>query len=242
MKAVIVEDEKPAIENLKYFLKEYPIEIAGIARNLIEAVSEIEEKKPDIVFLDINLSGENGFELFDKIEINFKTIFVTAYDSFALRAFEVNALDYLLKPLIQERVAIAMSRLLSVEMKTPSAGSYTIEDSIFLANGMKACFINLRDILYIESESCYSKVVCKQKAPKVILRTLKKWEAILPTNAFIRVHRAFIVNVNQIKELIKRQNGTYAIMFNDQVDTIEVSRRYAQKLKKYHPFSKNRVE
>lgn len=232
VKAVIVEDEKPAIENLKFYLKEYPIEIAGTAKNLTNAVKIIKEVKPGVVFLDINLSGENGFELFDRVEADFKTIFVTAYDSFAIRAFEVNALDYILKPLVKERIASAMARLFNSKGESVTKNKYTMDDTIFLSSGVKACFSKLKDISYIEAESCYSKVVFSNKGSKVIPQTLKKWETILPENDFIRVHRTFIINISHIKEIKKRINGTYIVLLNNRDDSIEISRRYASNLKR----------
>jgi two-component system, LytTR family, response regulator len=232
VKAIIVEDENPAIENLKFYLKDYPMEIAGTAKNLKDAVKIIEEVQPEVVFLDINLSGENGFDLFEMIDAEFKTIFVTAYDSFALRAFEVNALDYLLKPLVKERIASAMKKLFKEEKNKPDLKKYDIEDTIFISNGPKACFSKLKDICYIEAESCYSKVVFTNKEPKVVPQTLKKWESILPENDFLRVHRAFIINTAQIKEIKKRINGTYIVLLNSKNETIEISRRYASVLKK----------
>ncbi len=241
MIGVIVEDEIPAIENLKYYLKEYPVKIAGVAKNISDAIEVINEVKPDVVFLDINLSGENGFELLEKVEVNFKTIFVTAYDSFAIRAFEVNALDYILKPLIKERIASAMAKLFDGKKETIQGRKFKIEDTIFLSNGTKACFSKLKDICYIEAESCYSKVVFNNGEAKVIPHTLKKWEAILPENDFIRVHRTFIINLSQIKEIKKRINGTCLILLKDREESIEISRRYASNLKKYAISKKNRI-
>lgn len=232
MKAVIVEDEKPAVENLKFYLKDYPIEIAGVARNLSDAVLKINDVKPDVVFLDINLSGENGFELFNRVEAAFKTIFVTAYDSFAIRAFEVNALDYILKPLIKERIAATVNRLLKREDGRSFQKNLSIEDTVLLSNGTRTCFTKLKDICYIEADSCYSKVVLVNKESKVVPKTLKKWESILPISDFIRVHRTFIINLSQIKEIKKRINGTYLIILTDRNDSIEISRRYAAILKR----------
>jgi two-component system LytT family response regulator len=232
LKAVIIDDEKPACENLKHYLKEYPIEIAGVAKNLTEAVQIIKEVKPGVVFLDINLSGENGFDLFDKVEAEFKTIFVTAYDSFALRAFEVNALDYLLKPLVKERIASAMARLFDSKEEIVTKKRYTMEDTIFLSNGTKACFSKLKDISHIEAESCYSRVYFVNKESKIVPQTLKKWETVLPENEFIRVHRTFIINSSHIKEIKKRINGTYLVFLHNGKEPIEISRRYASNLKK----------
>ncbi|MGD8780433.1 MAG: LytTR family DNA-binding domain-containing protein [Ignavibacteria bacterium] len=231
MKAVIIEDEPLAIENLKYYLKDYPITIAGSAYRIKEAVKLIRKEKPDIVFLDINLSGENGFDLLDKIEINFKLVFVTAYDEYALRAFEVNALDYLVKPLSKSRIAKTVKRLLDGNRSDMADNKFTIEDKIFLSGNNKAHFVKIKDICCIEAESCYSKIFLANGNQIVISRTLKKWEEILPQNEFIRVHRSYLLNINCIKEIKKRNNGTYCVYFNEIDKPIEISRRYASLLR-----------
>ena len=231
MRALIVEDEPLAIENLIFYLKDYPIEIIGSASRISEAIELIKKKKPDVVFLDINLSGENGFELLDKIETGFRIIFVTAYDEYAVRAFEMNALDYILKPLKKERIDKAVNRLFKEKTETNSHSNYTIEDSIFLSNGNRASFIKLKDICFIEADSCYSKVVLSGTSAKVLPQTLKKWEDLLPREDFIRVHRSYVINLNQVKEIRKKNNSTYEVFFYSTKGSIEISRRYASDLK-----------
>ncbi|MCX6150465.1 MAG: LytTR family DNA-binding domain-containing protein [Ignavibacteriales bacterium] len=231
MRALIVEDEPLAIENLMFYLKDYPIEIIGAVSRIPEAIELIKKNKPDVVFLDINLSGENGFELLDKIDTGFKTIFVTAYDEYAIRAFEVNALDYILKPLKKERVDKAVNRLLKEKTETTNRPNYTITDTIFLSNGNRASFIKLKDICFIEADSCYSKVVLSGTNTKVLPQTLKRWEDLLPREEFIRVHRSYIININQVKEIKKKNNSTYEVFFLSTNGSIEISRRYASDLK-----------
>ncbi len=231
MKALIIEDEPLAVDNLIFYLKDYPIEIMGSAYRISDAIKLIKKHKPDVVFLDINLSGENGFDLLDKIDNNFKTIFVTAYDEYAIRAFEVNALDYILKPLKKDRIAKAMDKLFSNNHKSHKTSSYEITDSVFLSNVNRASFIKLNDICYIESESCYSKIVTAKEGTKTMTQTLKRWEEQLPNEHFVRVHRSYIVNRNRIKEIKKRNNNTFEISFNDINDLVEISRRYAFELK-----------
>ncbi len=231
MKAIIIEDEPLAIDNLKFFLKDYPIEIIGTAYKIKEAVKLIKKGKPEVVFLDINLSGENGFDLLEKIEIDFKLVFVTAYDEYAIRAFEVNALDYLLKPLNKERIKKTISRLLGNVPRETIPKKYTIDDSILLSIGNRANFIKLKNIYYLEADSCYSKIVLSKKDIRISTHTLKRWEEMLPQQDFIRIHRSYLLNLNHVKEIKKRNNGTYLVYFKGLEDSIEISRRYGVTLK-----------
>jgi Response regulator of the LytR/AlgR family len=231
MRAVIIEDEPLAIDNLKFYLKDYPLEIVGSAYRIQQAASLIKKEKPDVVFLDINLSGENGFDLLDKVEVNFKIIFVTAYDEYAMRAFEVNALDYILKPLKKERIAKAIEKLLNNTHQKVLHHKYTIDDTIFLSTGNRACFLKLKDICYLQADSCYSKIFLSEYICKSSTHTLKKWEELLPEHEFIRIHRSFIINIDHIGEIKKRNNGTYLVFLDRMKNSIEISRRCASNLK-----------
>lgn len=231
MKALIIEDEPLAVDNLKYFLKDYPIEIIGSAYKINEAIHLIKKRKPDVVFLDINLSGENGFDLLEKVEIDFKLVFVTAYDEYAIRAFEVNALDYLLKPLSKERIEKTICRLLENTPRQTASSKYMIDDSILLSIGNKASFVKIKNIYYIEADSCYSKIVLSKTDIRISAHTLKRWEEVLPQTDFIRVHRSYLLNLNHVKEITKRNNGTYLVYFKGIDNSIEISRRYGATLK-----------
>jgi two-component system LytT family response regulator len=231
MRALIIEDEPLAVDNLTFYLREYPIEIAGAAYRIRDAVKLIKKIKPDVIFLDINLSGENGFELLDRVDVDFKIIFVTAYDEYAIRAFEVNALDYILKPLKKERIAKAMERLLKGNCNDAPRQQYGIEDTIFLSTGLKACFLKLKDIHYIEADSCYSRVIVSENISKCSVQTLKKWSDILPVHEFVRIHRSYIVNVGHIARIEKRANGTYLVFLHHIDRPIEISRRCASDLR-----------
>jgi two-component system LytT family response regulator len=231
MKAVIVEDEPLAVDNLKHYLKEYPLEIAGSACSLREAARLIKKEKPDVVFLDINLSGENGFDLFDRVAADFKVIFVTAYDEFAVRAFEVNALDYILKPLKKERIAAAMQKLLTGARHEECRQKYKEDDSLFLATGTKACFLKVGDIRFIQADSSYSKIFLAGGACKSSTRTLRRWEKLLPADRFVRIHRSYLVNIAHIGGITKKRNGTYSISLQDMKVSVGISRRYASTLR-----------
>ncbi|MFO7445943.1 MAG: LytTR family DNA-binding domain-containing protein [Ignavibacteriaceae bacterium] len=230
MTAVIIEDEPLAIDNLKFYLRGYPVEIVGSAYRINEAVKLISEQKPDVVFLDINLSGENGFDLLDKVEMNFKLVFVTAYNEYAVRAFEVNALDYILKPLSTKRINKTLCRLLENNKSERELNKYTIDDEIFISCN-RAGFIKVKNIIYIEADSCYSRLHLADGSIKVFTRTLKKWEDLLPESHFRRIHRSYIVNLNFIDEIKKRDNGSCLVLLKDSVNSIEISRRFASGLR-----------
>ena len=134
IKSIIVDDERPARRELNFLLKDISeLEVLGEADNLADAAELIQKHKPRLVFLDIQLRGENGFDLLEQVCVDFKVIFVTAYDEFAIRAFDVNACDYLLKPVDPERLKIAIERILSkTEEDKPGKKKYSIKDSIYL--------------------------------------------------------------------------------------------------------------
>jgi two-component system LytT family response regulator len=231
MKAIIIEDEPLAVDNLKFYLKEYPLDIMGAAHNIKDAVKLIVNAKPEVIFLDINLSGENGFELIEQVNVNFKIIFVTAYNEYAIRAFEINAFDYILKPLNKERIAKTVERLLHNTHAAPQKLQYTLDDTVFLASGKRAFFLRLKDIRYIQADSCYSKIILSDKISKYSAKTLKKWGEILPQNEFVRIHRSFIININHINKIFKKDNSTYEVLINNINEPIEISRRCASVLK-----------
>ena len=231
MRAIIIEDEPLAVDNLIFYLKDYPIEIIGSAHKIKKAITLINTEKPEVIFLDINLSGENGFDLLEHIDLKVKVIFVTAYDEYAVRAFEVNALDYILKPLKKERIAKAVERLISNTNAPVRSTQYTIEDTMFLSTGTRAFFIKLKEIRYIRADSCYSIIVLSENISRCSTKTLKKWEELLPSDQFVRIHRSCLVNINHITSIIKKSNGGYAVSLNNISSSVEISRRCRSDLK-----------
>jgi two-component system LytT family response regulator len=156
---------------------------------------------------------------------------VTAYNEYAVRAFEVNALDYILKPLKKERIEKAIERLLQGDRKELRRQQYTIEDTIFLSTGVKACFLKLKDIRYIQADSCYSRIIVSENIAKCSVQTLKKWADMLPVHDFVRIHRSYIVNIGHIARIEKRTNGTYSVFLRHIDHPIDISRRCASNLR-----------
>lgn len=209
--ALIVDDERSARKELIFLLKSFPeIDVIGEAENIDEAVSIIAKKKPDIVFLDIQLAGEEGFDLLQRVAVKFKVVFVTAYSEYAIKAFEVNATDYLLKPVDPVRLELSLKRIFSTPDENASEKKkFDYADSIYLKlNNHTAKFIELSSIVVITSVGNYSRIETLGGNSFLVLKTIKQWRDDLPSNYFIRIHRATIVNVKHVNK-IENYSKTY---------------------------------
>lgn len=234
LRAILVDDERYARKEMVTLLEKHPeIEVIGEASSIRETVEIINSLKPDLVFLDVQLKGETGFELFEKVKSEFTTVFVTAFDTYAIRAFEINAFDYLLKPVNPKRLAVTVDRLLTGEKinHEPSETGLKYDDCIFVPLKEGGKFIRLSSILAITAENEYSKITTAGGKNILIYRSLKKWEELLPENHFVRIHRSAIVNINSIREVKKMPNNTGQIFINDISEPFEMSRRYTSRIK-----------
>jgi two-component system LytT family response regulator len=234
IKALIVDDERLARVNLRRLLEPYPeIEIVGEAGSCNSAIEMINQNNPELIFLDIQLGGETGFDLLEIIEKSIKIIFVTAYDEYAIRAFEVNAIDYLLKPVNPERLKVAIERVVTKETAEKSeVKSYEYSDSIYVhLNNYASRFIKISSITFIEPVGNYSKIVTIEGKHCLVLKTLKQWQEELPDNNFVRIHRSSIVNIEHVDRIEKKSNTQHMAFLKNIPEPLEVSRRYAKKLK-----------
>lgn len=231
--AIIVDDERLARKELRSLLAEFgEISIIGEAENLTEAVELIQIKKPDVVFLDVQLQSENGFNLLERIEKDFKLIFVTAFDAFAIRAFEINALDYLLKPVNPERLAKTLERLLEYEEKPDTVWrKFEYEDRLFIELGERAKFLKINSIKCICADGDYSQVFTDDSKKHLVTKSLKEWEERLPEKYFVRIHRSTIVNLEFIEKVETWFSRSYQIHLRDMKQPLTVSRRYASQIK-----------
>jgi len=233
LKAIIVDEERLARVNLRRLLEPFhDIEIAGEARSCCSALELIKLHNPQLIFLDIQLSGETGFDLLELIDNSINIIFVTAYDEYAVRAFDVNAVDYLSKPVNPERLRVAIERVKSRENDQKSeTKSYEYSDSIFVPlNNYTSRFIKISSISFIEPVGNYSKIVTIEGNHCLVLKTLKQWQEELPDNNFIRIHRSSIVNKEHIDHIEKKSKTHQMAFLKNLVEPLEVSRRYAKKL------------
>ena len=232
-RTLIVDDEKFARSDLIELLSVIPdIDVVGEAKNIKTAVEAIEQLKPDLIFLDIQFPGETGFELFDKIDVKAKVIFVTAYDEYAIRAFDVNACDYLLKPVNPDRLSLAVKRLLENRENTIAKNiSLTNIDSIYLQINYKYYFLRVDSIIKITAADHYSEIITTKGLRGLTNKRLSEWSDCLPKESFIQVHRSTIINMNFVEKVERGANYSYHLYLKNIDEPISISRRYASQIK-----------
>lgn len=218
MKAVLVDDEKSGIDTLAYLLKKHcpEIEVVGKFQNGRDAIEGIDSLKPEVVFLDIEMPLINGFAVLDMVNHkDFKTIFITAYNQYAIKAFRYNALDYLLKPVDHEELVDAVERMASsAAQPMPETGQMqSILDggtpkNIVLKTYDGLHVVKLDDILYVEGQGAYSHFHISGRKAIMVSNNLKEYEQILPETSFFRAHQSFVINLKQIVGL-RREKGVW---------------------------------
>ncbi|HEX9962588.1 MAG TPA: response regulator [Pyrinomonadaceae bacterium] len=228
-RALIVDDERLARAKLRSMLAGFPnVEIIAEADSVAEAIKAIEKTNPEIIFLDIQMPHASGFDLLEKIETDAKIIFVTAYDEYALRAFEVNALDYLLKPVSPARLAQTIERL----GQTAATGkNLEYDDFIFVNSGRTSKFVRVDSIKCILAADVYSEIMTAEGEKFLLLKSLSEWESRLPAKNFLRIHRSTIINLEFIERVEKKFNYSQLIYLRGVAEAFVISRRYAAKLK-----------
>ncbi len=236
MKAIIIDDERLARNELKKLLQEFPeVEVIGEAANANEGIDKIESLSPDLVFLDIQMPGKTGFDMLTELERAPHVIFVTAYDEFALKAFEVNALDYLMKPVEPKRLADALMKVKqkdeeedfsSSNIRTGLLGEH---DQVFVKDGERCWFVKLSEVRLFESVGNYAKVFFATNKP-LILKSLNSLEERLDDKVFFRANRKHIVNLRMIDKIEPYFNGGLLLELHGG-EKVEVSRRQAVKFK-----------
>lgn len=218
MKAIIIDDEKKARISLRLLLEEYCPDVVLVeeCENLPEGVKAIYKHQPDLVLLDIEMPGHSGLELldfFNENEITFAIIFTTAYNEFAIQAFKLSAIDYLLKPIIPEELANAIQRLQKQKNQQFKALSENINadtfEKIAVPSGNSYILIKIADILYIKGEGSYSEVFLKDKSKHLASRNLKNFEEILGKDKrFLRTHKSYLVNFDEVNAYNKSDGGS----------------------------------
>lgn len=235
MKALVIDDERLARKELISLLNDYPkIEIVGEAMNADDALEKITALKPDLLFLDIQMPGKNGFELLESLDITPKVIFTTAYDEYALKAFEVNALDYLLKPIRRERLDECLQKITKedfVEKAERSISEYKLglNDQVFVKDGDKCWFVRLSDVRLFESDGNYIKVYFDNFKP-MIHKSLNALDKKLDDRSFFRASRKHIINLSWVDSIEAWFNGGLLVKMKGG-EKVEVSRRQASKFK-----------
>src|SRR5215218_7749542 len=239
MKAIIIDDERLARAELRKLLQEFPeIEIVDEAANVDEGILKIENHNPDLIFLDIQMPGKTGFDLLSELDRAPQVIFTTAYDEYALKAFEVNALDYLLKPVEPRRLADAVEKL---RRSYNGSGQERVQnhmdpnsilgenDQVFVKDGERCWFVKLGEVRLFESVGNYAKVFFGNNKP-LILKSLNALEERLDEKVFFRANRKHIVNLRMIEKIEPYFNGGLLLDLKGG-EKIEVSRRQTVKFK-----------
>jgi len=233
MRALIVDDERLARKELIKLLEEHPsIEVVGEAMNADEAEQMIIELNPDLLFLDIQMPGRTGFQLLESLDSAPLVVFTTAYDEFALKAFEVNALDYLLKPIQPERLSEAVQKINEKERSRggrPKDKKLGLEDQVFVKDGDRCWFVSLNNIRLFESDGNYIKVYFDNNRP-MIHKSLNALDEKLDERAFFRASRKHIINLSWVEGIEPWFNGGLMVKLKGG-DKVEVSRRQAAKFK-----------
>ncbi len=233
-KALIIDDEYWARMTLKHKLEEIPeIEIIGEAGSVVEAVEKLRETVPDVLFLDIQLTDGTGFDVLNKIEYNGKVIFVTAFDSYAIRAFEINALDYIMKPISDKRLKEAVEKINIERVPERSMKDINLktDDRLMVSHRNFVHFIRIADIIIISAAKDYSTVRTNDEKEYLVSKTMNEWEERLPEEFFCRIHRSYIVNFGYIEKTKKLSSNAADVYISGIDKPLRVSRSYYHKLK-----------
>jgi two-component system, LytTR family, response regulator len=233
-KVYLVDDEYLALEELKVLLAPYEdLELVGMSDRVDVAIEECNELKPDLIFLDINMPGKDGFGFLESLEEVKEVIFVTAYDQFAIKAFEVNALDYLLKPLNPKRLAEAVTRfrIKSVQSAEQSQDGQRLDASkkIFIKDGEKCHFVPISKIFLFESEGNYVRVFFENQQA-LLHKSLTYMEQKMPEELFFRANRQFMFNLDFIDRIEPYFNSTLLIILKSG-HKIDLSQRQSVKFR-----------
>lgn len=233
LSAIIVDDSRALRSELKILLQDHPsVHVVGEAGSVSEAADLIKNTSPDVIFLDIQLKSETGFDLLEKTDVSSKIIFITAYDNYAIRAFEVNALDYLLKPINKARLAKAIEKLnLNDKAGSDTQGQVSYDDVIYLMINRSLKFLKVKSLQCVVAEGKYSYIVHGNGKKDLVSKTLLEWEQVLPEKYFVRIHRSTIVNFEYVEKVKKCKNNTHEVYLKNIETPFIMSRRYAAKLK-----------
>ncbi|MFZ1751829.1 MAG: LytTR family DNA-binding domain-containing protein [Saprospiraceae bacterium] len=234
MRAIIIDDEDHCITTLKWDLNKYcpEVEIIGAASDGEKGLVLISELKPDLIFLDVEMPRLNGIDMLARLgTLDFKVIFTTAYDKYAIKAFKLSAIDYLLKPIDKDELMHAIDKVDNLNVKNREQQIETIKHNLNLKSEFKKIviptsegllFFDVNDIINLEAQSNYSYIYFKDNTKLLSSKNLKEFEDTLPEDIFFRCHHSHLINMNYIKKYIKGEGGII-ILSNER--EVEVSRR-----------------
>jgi two-component system, LytTR family, response regulator len=232
LSALIVDDERLARQELRTLLALHPeVEVRGEAASVDEAARQLAREQPDVIFLDIQMPGESGFDLFARAPVAARVVFVTAHDDHALRAFEVNALDYLLKPVAPARLAATIARLREDAGADRPARRLEYGDFVFLPVDGRSRFLRVNQIVSIAAAGDATVVSTADGLRGRVPRSLRSWEERLPPKQFVRIHREALVNLQFVERIEEWSHEAYQVHLRGQPSPLTLSRRYAGRLK-----------
>lgn len=220
LRAILVDDEPLARVYLnKLLMKHSEIDVVGEAGDLTSAVILIRSTEPDVIFLDIQMQGRSSFSLLPKLESldpQPAVVFVTAYDEYAVRAFEGNALDYLTKPVSPARMAKTVQRLMTGTPRVPKEesevmGELGLDDFVLLRDGSKTMMVKTAEITAIESDGDYTRILLDEESPLLMKRPLSHWEKLLPQKLFYKVSRRLLVNMQKVFKVTNRDTSSWEL-------------------------------
>lgn len=231
IKTVIIDDEPHVISSLEAVINDYlpELNIIGAFDNPLKALAELPSLNPDLIFLDISMTQMSGFELLDNIkELNFKVIFITSFDEYAIKAFRYSAVDYILKPIDLDILIDAVSKV----VKSANKGTYTdhsygklldyintnnIQQKIVVPTKNEVFYLLPNDIIYVSAEGSYAKIFLNDNSPILVSKTLKDIESQISFDNFLRIHKSFLINVNFVKKFLKTDGGSVQMTNGDQI-------------------------
>lgn len=224
MEAMIVDDERLARKDLRAVLEKFPqVKVIGEAANVAEALELLEKLRPQVIFLDVEMPEANGFVLLEQLETVPHVIFTTAYDEYAIRAFEVNALDYLLKPVTEKRLAESLDRLETATAPASPSTYLNVHEKIFVKDGERCWFVPLSDVRLLEATGNYIRLCFGKHAP-LLARSLQSLEPRLDPKYFFRASRKHIVNLDHVEQITVLDNSLLELQLTDG-SRIPLSRR-----------------
>lgn len=231
---LLIDDERLARQELRLLLKPFPeFEILGEAANADEGIDLIKQLSPDLIFLDIQMPEKTGFDLLEALDVTPKVIFTTAYDQYAIQAFEVNALDYLLKPIREERFQNTLQKVrMEIEKEKniqPIPHQLSPDKQVFIKDGEQCHFVKISEIFLIQSVGNYARLHFENKKA-LLKRSLNLLEQKLDTSLFFRANRQEIINLNFIEKIEPMFKGTLRIYLKNG-EKVEVSERRSVKFK-----------
>jgi two-component system, LytTR family, response regulator len=237
IKAIVVDDVESMRLVLRKLLSTFDkIEIVGEAADFDEARTIISEERPDLLFLDIDLNGLTSIDLLKTIGYQPMVIFITSHTDFAIKAFELNAVDYLLKPISLERLTKAIEKVTNkwedTDFEDDYNAKFTPDHIILLSFDNKMSFVRIKDINYIEAYGNYTKVNLADGKLSVTYNSIKNWDTKLPDDVFIQIHRSTIVNLHNVTKIEKWANDTGRLYLKGVEKPFEISRNYFFQIKK----------